>query len=344
MKGLVVTAGHQVELQTIGDPTPGPYEALVRIRACGICSSTDRELIAGTQPYNKAYPCLLGHEAIGEVVALGAGVRSFAVGDWVTRPVGIWPGERRDGLTSAWGGFAEYGIVRDRQARMADGDASLATDYTALRQNRIDRRGLDVPALVLGISLAETASWSWQLLALGGATVCIAGTGIAGLSLALWAKLAGARMVVVLGRRAERLALAKRCGADVALDTSAPGWEAELQRISNGGCDVFCEAVGSRELLRAGVRGLRPGGTAAIYGVAEKGDFAFDRALLTEGRTLVVPEAREHLAYDWVCDLMRRGVVPVDDLLTHRWPLADHAKAFAAIAAGGPVKGLLDIA
>ncbi|MBN8524615.1 MAG: alcohol dehydrogenase catalytic domain-containing protein, partial [Planctomycetes bacterium] len=137
MKGLVVTAGHALELREIGDPRIGPYEALVRIRACGICGTTDRELIKGTQPYHAAYPCLLGHEAVGQVVETGTRVRSFRAGDWVTRPVGIWPGESRDGLASAWGGFATLGVVRDRVAMQADGDASLAGDYTALRQNRI---------------------------------------------------------------------------------------------------------------------------------------------------------------------------------------------------------------
>lgn len=344
MNGLIVGADQRLALRPLSDPAPGPHEALVRIRACGICGTTDRELIRGTQPYNKAYPCLLGHEAVGEVVATGDRVRAFAPGDLVTRPVGIWPGETRDGLASAWGGFAQFGIVRDREALAADGDRSLLADYTAVRQNRIAADGLDAAALVLAISLAETASWTWQLPPLGGAAVCVAGTGIAGLSIALWAKLAGARTVVVLGRRAERLALARSIAADFALDTSDPEWAVALRERTGGGPDVFCEAVGSADLLRAGIAALRPGGAAAIYGVAEGGDHRLDASLLTEGRHLVAAEAREHLAYAAVCDLMRRGVVPVAALMTHRWPLSDFAEAFAAVDRGEVVKGMLDIA
>lgn len=338
MKGLVVTAEHRLELRELSAPEPGPYDALVRIRACGICGTTDRELIAGTQPYNKDYPCLLGHEAIGEVVRIGSRVRSFSAGDLVTRPVGIWPGERRDGLASAWGGFTEFGLVRDRRAMAADGDHRLDGDYLALRQNRIDGAGLGLRELVLAISLAETASWSWQL-AFGGRTVCIAGTGIAGLSIALWAKLAGARRVIVLGRRAQRLELARAVAADAAFDTGERGWEEHV-----GTVDVFCDAIGAPELLRSGIGLLAPGGTAAIYGVAPNGSAAIDPSTLTDGRRLVTPSADEHLAYAWVLDALRRGLVPVDRLLTHHWPLTAHAEAFAAVAEGSVVKGLLEIA
>lgn len=338
MKGLVVTAGHALELREIADPRIGPYEALVRIRACGICGTTDRELIKGTQPYHAAYPCLLGHEAVGQVLETGTRVRSFRAGDWVTRPVGIWPGESRDGLSSAWGGFATLGVVRDRAAMQADGDASLAGDYTALRQNRIAAEGLDARAMVLAISLAETASWTWQLPALGGATVVVAGTGIAGLSIALWAKLAGARRVIVLGRRPERLRQAEAIAADLALDTGDADWAARVP----AGVDVFCEAVGSPALLRQGVALLRPGGTAAVYGVAPRGE-AMQVEGLDQGRRLVVPEAREHLAYDAVLDLLRRRVIDADRFLTHRWPLAQAAEAFGCVASGAVLKGMLEM-
>ena len=56
-----------------------------------------------------------------------------------------------------------------------------------------------------------------------------------------------------------------------------------------------------------------------------------------------VPEAREHLAYAWASDALLRGEVSTKDFLTHEWPLADYADAFAAVACGDVLKGLLRI-
>ena len=113
MKALVVVRPGRLELRDVPRPVPGPREALVKIDACGICGTTDRELVAGTQPYHNEYPAILGHESTGLVVEVGPECRKFRVGDRVTRPAAIIAGDHRDGLASCWGGFAEYGLVRD---------------------------------------------------------------------------------------------------------------------------------------------------------------------------------------------------------------------------------------
>lgn len=339
MKALIVTEQHQLDLREIPSPKPGPYEALVKIKACGICSTTDRELIAGTQPYNKDYPCVLGHEAIGEIVKTGAKVRTFKPGDWVTRPVSIWPGTRRDGISSAWGGFAEYGFVRDQRAMAADGDSSASCDYTAQRQNVVPREGLSLNEAVLAISLAETASWFWHLPPVGGRSVCVAGTGIAGLSTAIWAKLAGARRVVVLGRRQERLDLACNLTADAGVNVNATDVAQAVTR--SGKMDLFIEAAGQPELLRIAVAVLRGGGTFARYAVKPKGGYLLPEGGLPDDIQMMSPGADEHLAYDWAAGLLKRGTIAASKLMTHRWPLSEHGKAFEAVAAGQVVKGML---
>ena len=340
MQVLAVNDEHRLELRDIPKPRLAPFTALVKIKACGICSTTDSEIIRGTQPYHKGYPCLLGHEAVGEVIDVGEGVTKFRPGDWVTRPVGIWPGTSRDGLISGWGGFAEYGIVRDGEAMARAGDPSMRDDYTAVRQNVIPAR-VDAATAVLSISLAETFSWSRNLPSLEGKQVCIAGTGIAGLSLVIWSKLLGAKKVIVLGRRDERLQLGSALGADHGVNVQAHDTIAAVREASGGGVDIFLEAAGQKDQLHVGCSVIRSGGTIAVYGAPPKGFYELQYSWLPSDVRLMRPSADEHMAYADVLSLLQAGKVPIEKLMTHRWPLSEYASAFAAISAGEVVKGML---
>jgi threonine dehydrogenase-like Zn-dependent dehydrogenase len=250
----------------------------------------------------------------------------------------------RDGVYSCWGGFAELGIVSDKVAREADGEYLVKYDYTAQRQNVVPTvRGTpDLAQAVLSISLGETASWLRHAGPLGGKRVCVAGTGIAGLSTALWAKLAGAKAVTVLGRRKVRLDLALDLAADHVVNVKEVDDVAgAVKDLNGGGVDVFCEAVGQKDQLRIGMKCVNPGGTVTIYGVVPEGHYDIDSADFRSNITVMTPSAEEHLAYDWALDMQRRGVIPTEKLMTHQWPLSDYAKAFEQVEKGEVVKGML---
>jgi len=341
MKALVVTADHQLELKNISQPTPGPFEALVKILACGICSTTDSELIRGTQPNHSQYPCLLGHEAIGEIVEIGSGVKYFKPGDWVARPAGLLPGTTRDGLTSAWGGFSEYGLVTDHKAMVESGDNSLINDYTALRQNVLtDGPEIGLPASVLSIALAETLDWS-EKLDMANKVVCVNGTGIAGLSLTLWAKLAGASKVITLGRRTERLELARELGADELVNISNSTGIDEVRELSGGGVDVFMEATGVANQMEVAIRSLKPAGIVGVYGVASDNMYHLDWRWFPADIRFMMHEPKEHLARERVVNLIKEGKIPVDKLMTHYWPMESFQQAFKAVQSGKVVKSML---
>jgi threonine dehydrogenase-like Zn-dependent dehydrogenase len=341
VRALVVSEDHRLELRDIPQPKPGKFEALVKIKACGICSSTDSEIIRGTQPYHKGYPCLLGHEAIGEVISVGSGVKRFRPGDLVTRPVGIWPGTSRDGLISGWGGFAEFGIVRDKDAMANAGDASAADDYTALRQNVIPR-GLTLSQAVGSIALAETLSWTRHLPDLQGSTVCVAGTGIAGLSIIFWCKFLGAKTVIVLGRRSERIGLSLGIGADHGVNIRERDSATAVKELTAGrGVDFFLEAAGQSDQLRVGCSLIRGGGTIAVYGVPSEGKYDLDWQWIPSDVRFLKPPAEEHLAYAEVANMILQHKIPIERLMSHQWPLAEFDAAFAAVHGGAVVKGML---
>lgn len=343
-RALVVTEDHKLICRDIADPRPQRYQAMVDILGCGICATTDREIIRGCQPFHSDYPCVLGHEAIGRVIEVGPGVRHLKRGNLVTRPAVILPGTSRDGLASAWGGFAQRGLVWDRRSLVEDGHVWAADHYVALRQNVVpaDR---PLRELVLGISLSETADWIGNIGPMRGKRVCIAGTGIAGLSMALWSKLAGATEVIVIGRRAARLEVARQVGADHTLTAGEDDLPEAVRTLTGGtGVDVFMEAVGKPDQINVGLGVVAPGGLVAVYGVPSG-----QRYELTFGagpgdcRVAQFP-ACEHRAYPWVTTAMRRGWVPTDILMSHEWPFDQWERAFQQVADGEVVKGFLRMA
>ncbi|MBL8991736.1 MAG: zinc-binding dehydrogenase [Spirochaetia bacterium] len=343
MKALLVTPDHRLTISDVAKPDCGPCEALVRIKACGICSTTDTNIVRGQMPFVKEYPCILGHEAIGEVIEVGAHVRKFKTGDFVTRPMALGLDEVRDGVASGWGGFAEYGLVKDREALLASGKGiSPGEDHVSLRQNVVPKE-TSLAEAVLGISLAETSSWFSHLPNIWGKTICVAGTGVAGLSLALWGKLAGAKKVIVLGRRKERLDLAINLAADTGINIKDGFVEEKIRDLTEGtGVDFFLEASGSREQLLTGMSVLAPGGTMAVYGSAPDDAYDFDWSRMPGFSQVAKFPAEEHKTYSWVIDLMKRRVIPAEKMMTHRFSLEDYQQAFDAIWAGTVVKAYLE--
>ena len=341
MKALVVTTDHELVLREMAVPEPGPCEALVRILACGVCSSTDRKIIKGTLPYVTDYPCVLGHESVGEVVAVGAKVTAFKPGDWVKRPYAVFPGEERDGLHSGWGGFAEYGLVVDGRALEGQGGPAHESNYMAVRQHAVPRRA-DVGEAVLAGPIAEVKSWFDCIGPVAGKRVAVAGTGIAGYTAVICAKEAGAGRIVVLDRRQHRNDLGRELGADMGVTVAEGDLVRRMQDAAGGDVDVFCECVGEQSLLEVGLEALAPDGLMAIYGVPNE-PYMLPVGVLGAPKRIAVFPPQEHLAYDWAIDAIERGVAPGDKLLTHRMELDGFEELFDRIAAGDVVKGMLEM-
>jgi len=330
MKGLLVSSTGTIGIANLPKPEINAYQALVRIEVCGICNSTDTKLIDGTMYWGPPPPFVLGHESVGIVVETGSKVTKFQVGDRVTRPIYSDP---RGEVSSANGGFAEYGVVTDALAMAADGDSSMLTDYNAERQLVVPK-GLDPIGAALAISLSEVASLIDDLPNLAGKTVLVAGTGIAGLAFAMWAKLAGAS-TIVLGRRQQRLEAASRIGADFTIDTTQPGWTGNVLAIS-GKADGVLEASGAVELAAKLPDLVKTGGFAIAYGVPPTGE-NYDPSAWQ------IAAVNEQRRFAWVADLLLRGWVHQSWFVTDEWPFEQVVAAFDKVRHGDVLKGYVRI-
>jgi 2-desacetyl-2-hydroxyethyl bacteriochlorophyllide A dehydrogenase len=336
MKAVIVEKPGEVVVRDISPPKPGPFEALVKIEACGLCGTTDWHIVEGKQAHHprEKYPAVLGHEAVGTVVEIGSGVKKYQVGDRVTRPVAIWPGTQCEGLYSGWGGFAEFGFVRDTAA------AGLPWDYTAARQHVVPP-ALTLEDAVLAISLSEVASWMRKVTPLKGKTVVIGGTGFAAAVMAQCARAAGAAHIIAAGRNAKKFARMRENGATDAIELNESSAEA-VRKIAGAKADWLLDAAGHQDVFEAGLGLLKPGGQVAIYGAPE--DFTYRLPLGRVGGDFSVHffNPTDDLYFDETCQMISNGQLNAETIRSHVWAGLDSIhRALQEQREGLVLKGLI---
>jgi propanol-preferring alcohol dehydrogenase len=267
MKAAVVHAlGQPLSIEQVPIPTPGPGEVLLRLVASGVCH-TDVHAVEGDWPVKPSLPFIPGHEGVGDVVALGAGVVGVAVGDrvgvpWLHSACGrcefcmtgreaLCPSQRNTGY-SVNGGYAEYMVANaDYVGRIPDGmDPALAA-----------------PVLCAGVTtykgLKETDTRPGQWVVISG----VGGLGHLGVQ---YARAMGLRVIAV-DVAPEKLALAKRLGAELVIDASTEDPAEVVQRTVGGAHAALVTAVSTRAFDQA-IGMLRRGGTCVLVGLPP-GDF-----------------------------------------------------------------------
>ena len=257
--------GPVLRVETIPVPTVGAGEALIRITHAGVCR-TELHFLSGLLNLGIA-PLTLGHEIVGEIVLVGAGVGTVQTGDRVivnyygTCGQCVWCRTGQQNLCNnvvaqlgftADGGYAEFVKAR------ADMLVPLPVHLDAAQ------------ACTLGCS-ATTALHAARRIAPVqlGDTVLIYGAGGVGYALVQVCKLSGARVLVV-GRSERKLQLARELGADVVIRAGQePVAETVRQLTGNEGVDIIFELVGTRETMDQSLQSLRKRGRLVFIGYSE---------------------------------------------------------------------------
>lgn len=333
MDAYIVEAPGQARFAKVAMPVPGPYEALVRIELCVICNSTDRMIMDGTFPYPIQYPSVLGHETIGTIVEIGEKVTSYRLNDRVTR-AGFRPNSSTDKIQAAWGGFAEYGIVKDLTAMKRDGRPHGPGNQTS----RVIPQDMDVRDAALLISLSELFSFTRKMGDLQGKTVAVIGTGLAGLAATYFSKQLGAGQVVVIGKRASRLEIARKLGADDTLMADEPLLEKTASLF--GKADILVEASGSGDALNTTLRYLKSDGLLAVYGLPEK-PYTMPLSQGPDSFRIrqITPDESESMAD--VIEMAMNHQLPTEHLITHEWTFHELEGAFRQTREGKVIKGIV---
>jgi alcohol dehydrogenase len=334
MRATVFVAANRLELREVPRPRAGPGEAVIRLTLTTICG-TDIHILRGEYPVRPGL--VIGHEAVGVITELGAGVTGYALGDRVL--VGaITPCGQCHGCLSghqsqcghgsgfeAAGGWRFGNTIDGAQAeylRVPYAQANLAKIPDELRDEQV-------------VLLADIASTGFSGAESGGVkpgdAVLVLGQGPIGLCATIGARLMGAALVIGSDPDPHRREVAKRMGADVVLDPTAVELAAEVKRITGGGADVAIEALGTQGTFEDGLRSLRPGGTLSSLGVYS-GKLAVPYDAFAAGLgdirivTTLCPGGKERMRR--LMELVKHQRIDLTPLLTHRYPLDRIGEAY----------------
>lgn len=339
MKALVKQSAEPgLWLGDVPEPEVGINDVLVRVRRTGICG-TDVHIYKWDAWAQKTIPVpmVVGHEFVGEVVAVGSNVADFHPGEIVSAEGHVVCGRCRNCLAgrrhlcnhtvgigvNRTGAFAEY----------------IAVPMTNVWHHRpgID---LDVAAIFDPFGNATHTALSFPVL---GEDVLITGAGPIGIMAAAIAKHAGARFVVVTDVNDYRLDLAKRMGATVALNVGRGNLrDVQAQLGMKEGFDVGLEMSGSADAFRDMIDNLCHGGKVAMLGIPS-GQMAIDwNKVVFNMLTIKGIYGREMYETWYMMTVMLQSGLDISPVITHRFHYTEFEEGFQVMLAGQSGKVVLN--
>jgi S-(hydroxymethyl)glutathione dehydrogenase / alcohol dehydrogenase len=334
----------------------GPGDVRVKMAASGVCHS-DLSVQNGTLPF--MFPTVLGHEGSGVIVEVGSSVTRVAVGDHV---VLTWMPPCRQcfwclhaqpmlcttGMAESLGG--PYASVGGTKLIRGLGTATFAEETLVPEAQvvPIDAAApLDLAALV-GCALSTGIGAVWNTARVEpGATVAVIGCGGVGLSVIQGARLAGASTIVAVDNVGAKLDAARAMGATDVVDSSVEDAVGGVRARTDGrGVDYAFEVVGRSSTIRLAFDMARRGGTAVLVGAGSTTDevsfSAFD--LFVSAKTLVgcvYGSTDPDRDFPTFVDLVARGAVDAEGMVSRRIGLDEINDAFRAMEAGEVVRSVI---
>jgi L-iditol 2-dehydrogenase len=323
MKAMVLRAPRDVGFEEVERPRPRPGEVLIRVTHSGVCG-TDLKIYDGSVPVS--YPLIMGHEMSGEVVDFGdQAIRDdrIQVGDRVIIDPCVSCGVctnclsgqtnlcRNGGLIGrdSNGGFAEYLLV--------------PLTHVYLLPSAVNSQKAPL------LQVLTTCIHAQRFLNIfPGQSVVVVGLGVTGQLHLQLAKSSGADPVIGVTRSAWKRQLAKEFGADVTFSSGPEAAHGILEVTDGQGADVVIVATGSLPTIAEAISMCRPGATLQLFGITTEteGKLPFYQLYFKELRMF---NSRAATAEDFpvAVDLVAKGVVKLDALITHILPLAELSSA-----------------
>jgi threonine dehydrogenase-like Zn-dependent dehydrogenase len=350
MKAALFYGGKDIRIEEVPDPVPGPGQALIQIKSAGICGSDlhgYREVIE--DPWF-GRPAMDGHELAGIVAELGPGVKNLRVGD----EVGVEPrhligcGECRYCREGHYEACRNRGMV-DGKLGHSNGFAEL--DVAPEANCHLLPEGVGIEAA----SITDVYACAVHALHIVPPkprhTVVIMGSGPIGIACAEAYRAAGAKKVILSGRRKALLDRIKKWAADEVIDVSQVDLVDAVMDLTNGeGADIVIEAVGGDYPgVDTALHVVAPSGTVGVLGISLRPQpIDLMNALFRQAKIMWI---NSYARWDGVpefqitLDMMADGRFHPLEMITHHFPLDKIGEGFAAAAnkaESGAIKVLIN--
>ena len=317
-----------VRIEEMPVPEIGSGELLVRIEASGICGSDVMEWYR----LDRA-PLVLGHEIGGQVVEVGEGIYNYQVGDRVSAAHHVPCNTCHYCLTGH-----PTACETLRRTNFYPGGF---TEYVRLPEINVDRGVFLLPDNVS----YEEAAFAEPLACIlrgqriarvtPGSSVLVIGSGIAGLLHVLLARSLGAGRVIATDISQYRLAAAQRFGADITIH-AAEYVPAKLRQVNSGRlADTVIVCTGAISAIDQALESVDRGGTVLFFAPTDPGvtiPLSINDLLFRNDITLTTSYAGSPADYQTALDLIAAGAVPVRQMITHRFGLAETGEGFRLVA------------
>jgi threonine 3-dehydrogenase len=319
-----------LEMRTVPDPVPGAGDVILKVRATSLCG-TDSHIYRWDNWAQQRIqpPRILGHEMYGEVVAVGKGITTVAVGDRVAAESHVTCGKCFQCRTG------QAHVCRNYKILGIDQDGSFA-EYVRLPEQVCWKTAAEIPAELA--CLQESLGNSVHAVLtedVTGHTLLVTGCGPTGLFAIAVARTAGASQIIATDVSEYRLDLARRVGADLAFDPQKLDASAILERTAGEGVDAALEMSGQPSAMHLCLKYVKNAGRVVFFGIPS-GPVSLDLAneVIFKGLRIYGITGRR-LFETWyrLGGLFRAGL-DIRPILTHTLALEQFDKGFELIHSG----------
>jgi len=343
MKSMMLTGIRQMEMRDVPDPVlADPFDVKIKMSVVGVCGSDVHYFTQGRIGSQVVqYPFPVGHEGSGVVVETGKAVKRVKPGDVIAVEPAMSCGECDQCLSGrpntcrklrflgcpgqAEGCLSEYIVMPERSC-------------IPLHKGLSADDGVISEPLAIGVYSVKTS------IPLKGRKVGILGFGPVGMSVMLAARAADAAGIFVTDKIDERLSIATKEGALIALNPLKGDIVKTILEQEPLGLDVVFECCGQQDAFDQGIELLKPGSALMVVGIPEfdKWSMSVDK---TRRKEITVRFVRRQAdCTEEALELIRSGKIDVSEMITHRFPFEKAKDAFDLVAAygDGVMKAMID--